>query len=128
MAVLGGPASIKGNLRERPEIFTRCLLTRCLLTKLLEYGAGRELSVGDKRAVDVNVQAEPSGGFFKYYAAVEPMEMMAPRRIDLSRSGQLYNPSNAPYEPQNLYADHPDIVKKLQTEMLKAINTGRCIW
>lgn len=68
-----------------------------------------------------------SGGFFKYSAEVEPMGMMAPWRTDLSRSGQLYNLSEDPYEQQNLYADHPDIVKKLQTEMLKIINSGRSI-
>ena len=56
--VLVGAASIKGILKERPEIFTRCLLT-----KLLEYGAGRELSVGDRRVVDAIVEAEPSGGY-----------------------------------------------------------------
>lgn len=65
-----------------------------------------------------------SGGFFKYSAEVELMGMMAPWRTDLSRSGQLYNLSKDPYEQQNLYADHPDVVKKLQTEMLKTINSG----
>jgi hypothetical protein len=55
---LDGPASIKRYLKERPEIFTRCLLT-----KLLEYGAGRELSVGDQRVVDEIVNAESPEGF-----------------------------------------------------------------
>lgn len=31
----------------------------------------------------------------------------------------------APFAQQHLYADHPDIVKKLPTEMLKTINSGR---
>jgi hypothetical protein len=53
---LNGPASIKSFLTEHPEIFTRCLLT-----KLLEYGAGRKLSVGDQRVVDEIVNAEPHG-------------------------------------------------------------------
>lgn len=66
-----------------------------------------------------------SGGFYKYSAEVEPMGTMAPWRTDLSRSGQLYDLSKDPYEQQNLYADHADIVKKLQTEMLKTINSGR---
>ena len=55
---LDGAASIKRLLIKRPEIFTRCLLT-----KLLEYGAGRELSVGDKRVIEEIVHAEPSEGY-----------------------------------------------------------------
>lgn len=55
---LDGPASIKRFLKERPEIFTNCLIT-----KLLEYGSGRELSVGDKRVVKEIVSAEPSEGY-----------------------------------------------------------------
>lgn len=35
---------------------------RCLLIKLWQYGAGRELSVRDKRIVDELVNAEPDGG------------------------------------------------------------------
>ncbi|MBT3479856.1 MAG: DUF1592 domain-containing protein [Opitutales bacterium] len=57
-AALDGPASIKRILKECPEIFTNCLLT-----KLLEYGAGRELSVGDRRIVNEIVNAEPSEGY-----------------------------------------------------------------
>tara|TARA_R110002049_G_scaffold285698_4_gene467032 strand:+ start:180248 stop:182611 length:2364 start_codon:yes stop_codon:yes gene_type:complete len=56
--VLDGASSIKRILKERPEIFTRCLLT-----KLLEYGAGRELSVGDKQIVEDLVNAEPPEGY-----------------------------------------------------------------
>lgn len=55
---LKGATSIKKFLKKRPEIFTRCLLT-----KLLEYGAGRELSVGDKRIVEELIKAEPPEGY-----------------------------------------------------------------
>lgn len=66
-----------------------------------------------------------SGGFFKYSAEVKPMDTIAPWRTDLSRSGQLYNLSEDPYEQHNLYADHPEIVRNLKAEMLKTINSGR---
>ncbi len=55
---LDGPVSIKDLLNKRPEIFTKCLLT-----KLLEYGAGRGISVGDKRIVEEIVKAEPAEGY-----------------------------------------------------------------
>jgi hypothetical protein len=55
---LSGPASIKQHLLTNPSIFTRCLLT-----KLLEYGAGRTLSVGDQRIVDELVKREPKSGY-----------------------------------------------------------------
>ena len=55
---LDGAASIKKHLLENREIFTRNLLT-----KLLEYGAGRKLSVGDRRVVDEIVANEPSEGY-----------------------------------------------------------------
>ncbi len=55
---LDGAASIKRRLLENPEIFTRCLLT-----KLFEYGAGRKLSVGDRRVVDQIVADEPADGY-----------------------------------------------------------------
>ena len=55
---LNGAASIKRHLLDNPEIFTRCLVT-----KLLEYGAGRELSVGDRRIVDQIVANEPNSGY-----------------------------------------------------------------
>ena len=55
---LNGAGSIKQYLLDNPEIFTRCLLT-----KLLEYGAGRKLSVGDERVVDALVKNEPGEGY-----------------------------------------------------------------
>jgi hypothetical protein len=55
---LDGAASIKSYLKKHPESFTHCLLT-----KLLEYGAGRKLSVGDERVVKQIVEAEPNEGF-----------------------------------------------------------------
>ena len=55
---LVGADSIKKMLLDNPEIFTRCLLT-----KLLEYGAGRKLSVGDEHVVDELVKAEPENGY-----------------------------------------------------------------
>ena len=55
---LDGAGSIKELLLESPEIFTRCLLR-----KLLEYGAGRELSIGDQRIVEQVVAAAPKGGY-----------------------------------------------------------------
>ena len=55
---LDGAASIKKGLLAKPEIFTRCLVT-----KLLEYGAGRRLSVGDRRVVDELVTSAPKGGY-----------------------------------------------------------------
>lgn len=55
---LDGVQSIRKTLLKRPEIFTRCLLV-----KLLQYGAGRKLSVGDQRVVDAIVKAKPNGGY-----------------------------------------------------------------
>ena len=55
---LDGAASIKRHLLEIREIFTHCLLT-----KLLEYGAGRKLSVGDRRVVEEIVATEPPEGY-----------------------------------------------------------------
>ncbi len=55
---LTGVSSIKQHLLENREIFTHCLLT-----KLLEYGAGRKLSVGDRRVVSELVAAEPTEGY-----------------------------------------------------------------
>ncbi len=56
--ILSGPQSIKDYLKANPKLFTRCLLS-----KLLEYGAGRQLSVGDRRIVDQIVEAEPDNGY-----------------------------------------------------------------
>ncbi|MEM7015029.1 MAG: DUF1585 domain-containing protein, partial [Verrucomicrobiota bacterium] len=55
---LEGVGSIKKHLLDNREIFTRCLLT-----KLLEYGAGRKLSVGDRLVVDALVENEPEDGY-----------------------------------------------------------------
>ena len=55
---LNGAGSIKQILLAKPEIFTRCLLT-----KLLEYGVGRKLSIGDQRMVDELVASAPNGGY-----------------------------------------------------------------
>lgn len=66
-----------------------------------------------------------SGGFYKYSAEVEPMGTMAPWRTDLSRSGQLYDLSVDPYEQDNRYEEQPTVVKRLKSEMLKTINSGR---
>ena len=55
---LVGADSIKDTLLSQPEIFTRCLLT-----KLLQYGTGRELSVGDQRVVDHLVASAPKDGY-----------------------------------------------------------------
>lgn len=55
---LDGVQSIRKTLLKKPEIFTRCLLV-----KLLQYGAGRKLSVGDQRIVNALVEAEPKGGY-----------------------------------------------------------------
>ncbi|WP_442508379.1 DUF1592 domain-containing protein [Novipirellula sp. SH528] len=55
---LSGVDSIRQVLLDKPEIFIRCLLV-----KLLQYGAGRELSVGDQRVVNAIVKAEPDGGY-----------------------------------------------------------------
>lgn len=55
---LNGAQSIRKRLLGNPEIFTRCLLV-----KLLQYGAGRRLSVGDQRIVDNIVEAEPDDGY-----------------------------------------------------------------
>ena len=66
-----------------------------------------------------------SGGFYKYSAEVEQMDTLAPWRVDLSRSGQLYNIHTDPFERNNLYADHPDVVKHLTAKMRAAIVSGR---
>jgi hypothetical protein len=56
--ILSGPQSIKDYLKANPKLFTRCLLS-----KLLEYGAGRQLSVGDRRIVDQIVETAPENGY-----------------------------------------------------------------
>ena len=55
---LNGAESIRNHLLKNREIFTRCLLT-----KLLEYGSGRKLSVGDRKFVEILVEAEPAEGY-----------------------------------------------------------------
>ena len=55
---LDGAQSIKAHLLKNRHIFTHCLLT-----KLLEYSAGRKLSVGDQRIVEEMVKAEPKEGY-----------------------------------------------------------------
>ena len=55
---LDGARTINQHLLANREIFTRCLLT-----KLLEYGAGRKLSVGDQRVVEALVEEEPPEGY-----------------------------------------------------------------
>ena len=55
---LNGVGSIKAHLIENRQIFTRCLLTT-----LLEYGAGRKLSVGDERVVKALVESELEAGY-----------------------------------------------------------------
>lgn len=57
-SILDGASSIRKKLLDKPEIFARCLLT-----KLLEYGAGRELSVGDQRVVDRLIAEMPQEGW-----------------------------------------------------------------
>jgi arylsulfatase A len=66
-----------------------------------------------------------SGGFYKYSAEVEPMDTMAPWRVDLSRSGQLYDIEADPYEQSNLYNKQPSVVKRLTAKMRNAIVSGR---
>jgi hypothetical protein len=55
---LDGVASLRKVLLKQPEFFSRCLLV-----KLLEYGTGRKLSVGDQRVVDEMIKAAPKDGF-----------------------------------------------------------------
>ncbi len=55
---LDGADSIRRLLINKPEIFTRCLLT-----KLLEYGAGRKLTIGDQQVVSRLVASRPVEGF-----------------------------------------------------------------
>jgi arylsulfatase A len=66
-----------------------------------------------------------SGGFYKYSDAVEPMHTMASWRLDLSRTGQLFNLANDPFEQTNLYETKPTVVKELTKEIQTAINAGR---
>ncbi len=68
---------------------------------------------------------QSSGGFYKYSDAVEPMNVMASWRLDLSQTGQLYNLTEDPYEQTNLYKTKPAVVKELTKEIQKAINSGR---
>ena len=56
--LINGPASIRKMLLKDPAVFTRCLVV-----KLLQYGAGRTLSVGDQRVADEIVAAEPDEGY-----------------------------------------------------------------
>ena len=55
---LDGVESIKHHL-----MTNRAIFTRCLITKLLEYGTGRKLSVGDQRIVEELVTNEPKEGY-----------------------------------------------------------------
>lgn len=66
-----------------------------------------------------------SGGFFRYSPEVQPMGTLAPWRVDLSQSGQLYNLGSDPYEENNLYERHPGVVKRLTGMMRQAIVSGR---
>jgi arylsulfatase A len=66
-----------------------------------------------------------SGGFYKYSAEVEEMDTLAPWRVDLSRSGQLYDIEADPYEQENLYDKQPKVVKRLTVRMRTAIVSGR---
>ena len=66
-----------------------------------------------------------SGGFYKYSAEVEEMDTLAPWRVDLSRSGQLYDIEADPYEQNNLYNKQPKVVKRLTARMRTAIVSGR---
>ena len=53
------------------------------------------------------------------------MDTLAPWRVDLSRSGQLYDLEIDPYEQNNLYHKHPGVVKRLTAKMRAAIVSGR---
>ncbi len=66
-----------------------------------------------------------SGGFYKYSPEVEPMGTLAPWRLDLSQTGQLYDLDADPYEQKNLYEMHPEIVKRLTVKARKSIVSGR---
>lgn len=66
-----------------------------------------------------------SGGFYKYSAEVEEMDTLAPWRVDLSRSGQLYDIAADPYEQDNLYSKQPNVVKRLTARMRASIVSGR---
>ena len=55
---LSGPQDIKDYLMARPHLFTKTLASL-----LLEYGTGRELSVGDERVVEEMAAEEPAGGY-----------------------------------------------------------------
>ena len=66
-----------------------------------------------------------SGGFYKYSAEVEEMDTLAPWRVDLSKTGQLYDLEADPYEQNNLYAENPNVVKQLTAKMRAAIVSGR---
>ena len=80
---LNGPRSIKVYLLEHRELFTRCLLT-----KLLEYAAGRELSVGDRKVVKTLVSAEPESGYrFRDMVEAAPTDNIRIARIHLVPGG-----------------------------------------
>tara|TARA_R110002096_G_scaffold92441_13_gene209011 strand:- start:2975 stop:4516 length:1542 start_codon:yes stop_codon:yes gene_type:complete len=66
-----------------------------------------------------------SGGFYQYSAEVEEMDTLAPWRVDLSKTGQLYDLEADPYEQNNLYGQRPKMREKLTKEMRAAIVSGR---
>lgn len=66
-----------------------------------------------------------SGGFYRYSAEVEEMDTLAPWRVDLSQTGQLYDLEADPYERKNLYAKYPKVVEILTAKMRAAIVSGR---
>ena len=70
---------------------------------------------------------EGSGGFYQYSPAAEPMNTLAPWRVDFSERGQLYDLEADPGEAENLYGQRPKVVDRLTKMMRAAIVTGRSV-
>jgi len=65
------------------------------------------------------------GGLPTYSPGATVQQLMAPWRVDLSRSGQLYDIEADPYETSDLFEKQPEIVSRLRTSLHRQIAAGR---
>ncbi|MCF7849463.1 MAG: arylsulfatase [Kiritimatiellales bacterium] len=66
-----------------------------------------------------------SGGFPRYSLEVQQHATMSPWRPDMSEVGQLYDIEEDPYETDNVYEQHPELVQVLELQLRTYINDGR---
>lgn len=73
------------------------------------------------------LDTEGSGGFRGSSPPneVKPLSIGAPWRHDMSVVGQLYNIEQDPYEENNLFHEHSDVVNKMKKLLKRYVNDGR---